>query len=204
MGLAATLRRTRSLARRWAPGGLPPGVTVGRHTYGHDADTFPMFTAGARVEIGAFCSIGPEVRVLGGGEHVTTRASSFPLNARLFDPKMRTGPDALDKGPTRVGSDVWIGLGATILAGVVIGDGAVIGARSLVSRPVPAFAVVAGNPARLLRYRFEPEIRARLLALRWWDWSDQEIRDRERWFMSDVETFLAEMERACHPPGSRR
>jgi chloramphenicol O-acetyltransferase type B len=99
---------------------------------------------------------------------------------------------------------VWIGLGATILAGAVIGDGAVIGARSLVSRPVPAFAVVAGNPARLLRYRFEPEIRARLLALRWWEWSDQEIRDRERWFMSDVETFLAEVEREREPPGSGR
>lgn len=183
------------VGRRLGSRPLPPGVRVGRHTYGHDGRTFPMFTEGARIEIGSFCSFAPDVRVLGGGEHVTNRASTFPLNARLYDPHRRTGPDATDTGPTVIGNDVWLGLGATILSGVVIGDGAVIGAGAVVARSVPAYGVVAGNPARLMRYRFELQIRERLLDLRWWDWSDAEIRARERWFLSDVETFVAEMER---------
>jgi acetyltransferase-like isoleucine patch superfamily enzyme len=174
---------------------LPPGVTVGRHTYGHDKHTFQIFTEGARIKVGAFCSFAPEVRVLGGGEHVTTRASTFPLNALMFDPAKRNYPDDIDKGPTEIGNDVWIGLGATILAGVTIGDGAVIGARAVISKSVPPYAVVAGTPARIVRYRFGREIQSRLLALRWWDWDDEDIRRLQPWFMADAESFLEEMER---------
>jgi acetyltransferase-like isoleucine patch superfamily enzyme len=179
--------------------GLPRGVTVGRHTYGYDKHTFQMFTEGSRIVVGAFCSFGPEVRVLGGGEHVTTRASSFPLNALLFDRAKRNALDDRDKGPTVIGNDVWIGFGATILTGVSVGDGAVIGARALVSRPVPAYAVVVGSPARIVRYRFCREIQNRLLALRWWEWDDKDIRRLEPWFMSDVEVFLEEMEQIGAP-----
>jgi acetyltransferase-like isoleucine patch superfamily enzyme len=154
-----------------------------------------MFTEDAHVVVGAFCSISPEVRIIGGGEHVTTRASSFPLNARLFDPERRNSPDAIDKGPTVIGNDVWIGFGATILAGVTVGDGAVIGARAVVADPVPPYAVVVGNPARIARYRFESETRERLLAVHWWDLDDEDIRRLEPWFMGDVGSFLAELER---------
>jgi acetyltransferase-like isoleucine patch superfamily enzyme len=175
---------------------LPSNVVVGRHTYGYDKDTFPMFTEGARIIIGAFCSISPEVRILGGGEHETTRASTFPLNARLFDPAKRTAADAVDTGPTVIGNDVWIGLGARILSGAIIGDGAVIGAGAVVSGSVPPYAVVAGNPARVIRYRFERNIRDRLLALRWWDWDERELQTALPWFMGDVESFLNEMERS--------
>jgi acetyltransferase-like isoleucine patch superfamily enzyme len=174
---------------------LPQGVVVGRDTYGYDGDTFPMFTEGARVVVGAYCSISPEVRILGGGEHATTRASTFPFNARLFDPAKRTDSDSVDPGPTVIGSDVWIGLGAIILSGVTVGDGAVIGAGAVVSDAVPPYAVVAGNPARIVRYRFESETRDRLLSLRWWDWSRSEILTALPWFMGDVESFLDEMER---------
>jgi acetyltransferase-like isoleucine patch superfamily enzyme len=174
---------------------LPAGVEVGRHTYGHDARTFPMFTEGARIVVGAFCSIAPEVRILGGGEHIMTRASVFPLNARMFDPTMRNSLDAVDKGPTVIGNDVWIGTGAVILSGVIVGDGAVVGAGAVVSQPVPPFAIVAGNPAQIVGYRFVKEIQERLLALQWWDWDDDAIRALSRWFMSDVESFLEETER---------
>jgi acetyltransferase-like isoleucine patch superfamily enzyme len=174
---------------------LPRGVEVGRHTYGHDRHTFPMFTEGARIVVGAFCSISPEVRILGGGEHVTTRASTFPLNARLFDPAKRNFPDATDKGTTVIGNDVWLGYGATVLSGVTVADGAVVGARAVVSESVPPYAVVVGNPARVVRYRFESEIQTRLLALRWWEWDDESIRKLEPWFMADVESFLDELER---------
>jgi acetyltransferase-like isoleucine patch superfamily enzyme len=188
--------RVRSLFRN-----LPKGVTVGRHSYGHERGTFPMFTEGARIEVGAFCSISPEVRILGGGEHVRTRASTFPFNARMFDPSRRTGPDAIDAGATRIGNDVWLGFGALVLPGVTIGDGAIVGAGAVVRESVPPYAIVVGNPAHVARYRFPPEIRERILAVQWWAWDDMLIRARERWFMGDVETFLENAERSAAADG---
>lgn len=181
---------------KWPPL-LPRGLVVGRHTYG-PVDffaTFPMYTEGARTIVGAFCSISPECRILGGGEHAIDRASTFPLNARLFDPAGRTGLDSTDTGPTVIGNDVYIGVGAIVLSGISIGDGAVVGAGAIVSKSVPPYAVVAGNPARIIRYRFDGETRARLLALRWWNWTDERIGASLPWFMGDIESFLDEMER---------
>jgi acetyltransferase-like isoleucine patch superfamily enzyme len=178
---------------------LPRGVKVGRHTYGYDESTFLIFTEGARIQVGAFCSIAPQVRILAGGEHVTNRASTFPLNARLFDRGKRNVPDSVEEEPTLIGNDVWIGLGATILAGVTVGDGAVVGARAVVSKSVPPYAVVVGNPGKIEHYRFEPETRERFLALRWWDLDDRQIRALKPWFMGDVESFLNELERMRRP-----
>ena len=191
-GAARAYRRLRHRKPR-----LPPGVTVGRHTYGYEKDTFLIYTEGALIQVGAFCSIGPQVKVHGGGEHRTDRASTFPLNAMLFDPQKRNRFDDVDSGPTVIGNDVWIGMGATVLAGVRVGDGAVIGARAVVTKDVPDFAVVAGNPARVLRQRFEADVRERLAAVRWWDWPDADIQARRDWFMADIETFLREAERVA-------
>jgi acetyltransferase-like isoleucine patch superfamily enzyme len=174
-------------------------VSVGRHTYGYDEHTFQVFTAGARIRVGAYCSIAPEVRLLAGSEHVMTRATTFPLNALLFDPAGGNAPDAIDKGITEIGHDVWIGLGATVLSGVSVGHGAVIGARAVVSRWVPSYAVVVGNPAQIVRYRFEPELRRRLLALGWWDWDDADVIALSSSFVADVGSFLQEAERIHGP-----
>jgi acetyltransferase-like isoleucine patch superfamily enzyme len=174
---------------------LPDAVEVGRHTYGYDEHTFPMFTEGARIVVGGFCSFSPEVRVLGGGEHARGRASTFPFNARMFDREGRNAPDAIDKGPTVIGNDVWIGLGALILPGVTIGDGAIVGAGAIVTQSIPPYAVAVGNPATVVHYRFSSEICERLLAVRWWDWDDATIRERADWFMSDIEVFLDRAER---------
>jgi acetyltransferase-like isoleucine patch superfamily enzyme len=155
-----------------------------------------MYTERARTIVGAFCSISPESRILGGGEHSIDRASTFPFNARMFDPGGRNVPDSDDTGPTVIGNDVYIGVGAIVLSGVTIGDGAVVGAGAIVTSSVPAYAIVAGNPARVIRYRFDSETRARLLALEWWKWDDETIRAAQAWFMSDIQTFLDEAERA--------
>jgi acetyltransferase-like isoleucine patch superfamily enzyme len=181
---------------------LPPGLTLGRHTYGFiDPDeTFPIYTEGARITVGAFCSISAEARVLGGGEHAISRPSTFPLKARLFDPTERTGPDSAETGPTIIGNDVYIGVGAIVLGGVTIGDGAVVGAGAVVTRPVPPYAIVTGNPARVMRYRFDAKTRDRLLQLRWWEFDDAEIERLLPWFMGDVELFLDEAERARSSP----
>jgi acetyltransferase-like isoleucine patch superfamily enzyme len=174
---------------------LPEGVTVGRHSYGYEEHTFRVFTQGARIEMGAFCSIGPDVQILVGSEHVTTRATTFPLSARLFDPAGGNFADVVDRGSTVIGNDVWLGLGALVLSGVMVGDGAVIGARAVVSKAVPPYAVVVGNPAEIVRYRFDEETRLRLLVLRWWDWSDEQIMAFRQWFMSGIGSFLEEAER---------
>jgi len=156
---------------------------------------------GARIELGAFCSVGPEVRILAGSEHVMTRATTFPLSTFIFDPAAGNAIDAIDRGVTRIGNDVWIGLGATVLSGVTVGDGAVIGAGAVVSKAVAPYAVVAGNPAQLIRYRFGRSTRRRLLALSWWEWTDEEIKELKSAFMKDADAFLEAAER-MH--GSRR
>jgi acetyltransferase-like isoleucine patch superfamily enzyme len=178
-----------------ANGEIPAGVRVGRHSYGFDAETFCVFMRDARIEVGAFCSIGPDVRILAGSEHITSRATTFPLNALLFDPEGGNALDAIDRGITTIGNDVWIGLGAIVLSGIVVGDGAVIGAGTVLSRSVPPYAVVAGNPARILRYRFDEETCSRLLRLQWWEWSDAEIAELKAPFMADVSVFLEQAER---------
>jgi acetyltransferase-like isoleucine patch superfamily enzyme len=174
---------------------VPDGVVIGRHTFGYGSETFHVYRPGARIEVGAFCSIHREARVLAGSEHVMTRASTFPFNARIFDPAMGNLDEAIDKGTTMIGNDVWIGIGAIVLSGVMVGDGAVIGAGAVVGKSVPPYAVIAGNPASILRYRFEADIRRRLLALRWWDWDEAELWAAKRWLTTDVTPFLEEMER---------
>lgn len=79
-----------------------------------------------------------------------------------------------------MGNDVWIGYEAVILAGVTIGDGAVIGARAVVTRDVPPYTIVGGVPAKPIRKRFDEDTIARLLALRWWDWPAEKIKEKIR------------------------
>lgn len=185
---------------------LPVGVTIGTHTYGYEAGTFQIFMEHARIEVGAFCSIAPEVRILAGSEHITSRATTFPLNALLFEPGGGNSKDAIDSGVTRIGNDVWLGLRAIVLSGVQVGDGAVVGAGSVVTKAVDPYSVVAGNPARVIRYRFEEDVRRRLLALRWWEWEEDRLLELRPWLMSDVRSFLdrAEQEQDPRSPGRLR
>lgn len=176
---------------------LPAGVTVGRHSYGFDAGTFRIFMHGARIDVGAFCSFGPEVRILAGSEHIMDRASTFPFKAVLFNPAGGNAEEAIDRGVTRVGNDVWIGARALVMSGVSVADGAVVGAGAVVTRDVAPYEVVAGNPARRIRFRFKRSIRRRLLATRWWEWDDERLRELLPLFTSDVASFLESVE--AHP-----
>lgn len=165
-----------------------PRITVGRHTYGIKSTGFLVWQPGERIEVGSFCSFGLHAVVFGGGEHVPG-VSTFPLRKLLVDPD---GPnlEATSKGATRIGSDVWVGWRAMVLSGVTVGHGAVIGAGAVVARDVPPYAVVAGNPARVIRMRYDEQTVERLLAVRWWDWDDALIIERVDLF-ADVERFLA-------------
>ena len=135
---------------------------------------------GDRLVIGKFCSIACGAKFLfTSGNHTMKSLANytFPL---FFD---EWGLDAKDicrawdnKGDTVVGNDVWIGYEAVVLSGVTIGDGAVIGARAVVTRDVPPYTVVGGVPARPIRRRFDDATVERLEALRWWDWDEAKIQ----------------------------
>lgn len=150
-----------------------PRISVGRFTYGNPE--FKIWGDSERIEIGSFCSIAEEVVIFGGGEHRTDWATTFPLRIAFDDEFAGLDGHPSTKGITKIGNDVWIGFRSIILSGVTIGDGAVIGAGSVVSRDVPAYAIVVGNPARLIRYRFSVEDINKLLSMKWWNWSLEKI-----------------------------
>lgn len=167
---------------------MDPRVTVGRYTYGDPK--FLLWGSEDRIDIGSFCSIAQNVTVFGGGEHNVDWITTYPL--RIAFGHVLAGKDGhpKTKGKTTVGSDVWVGYGAVILSGVTIGDGAVIGAGSVVTKDVPPYAIVAGNPARLIRYRFNEDTRAMLLQIAWWNWPLEEIEANVATLCSpDVEAF---------------
>jgi chloramphenicol O-acetyltransferase type B len=152
-------------------------MEVGRHTYGHERIIVRQWGEPTELRIGSFCSIAKQVVVLLGGNHRSEWVTTFPFPK--FRDRWPTAPESPDyvltNGDVTIGNDVWIGTGAMILSGVTVGDGAVIAADSCVTKDVPPYGVVGGNPARLLRHRFEPEIVERLLEIRWWEWPDERI-----------------------------
>jgi len=162
-----------------------PNIQVGDYTYYDDPDGASRFEQnvlyhfdfiGDRLIIGKFCSIAAGVRFLmNGGNHQVETFSSYPFSIFGHDWQAAAPAAWPHKGDTRVGNDVWIGYAATIMPGVTIGDGAVIGSMSVVTGDVPPYAIVGGDPARVIRHRFDDATIARLLALRWWDWDIERI-----------------------------
>jgi acetyltransferase-like isoleucine patch superfamily enzyme len=151
-----------------------PRVSVGRFTYGNPK--LHVWAQNERIEIGSFCSIADEVAIFGGGEHRTDWITTFPLRIAFADPSAGADGHPATKGATRIGNDVWLGYRAIVLSGVTIGDGAVIAAGAVVASDVPAYAIVAGNPARLVRLRFPEDVIVQLLRLSWWNWPLEKIR----------------------------
>ncbi|MGO7540495.1 CatB-related O-acetyltransferase [Rhizobium ruizarguesonis] len=154
-------------------------VDLGRYTYGFSHVQVHTFRQGASLRIGSFCSLSAGVNILLGGEHRTDRFTTYPFGHERFLTEL--GGEGIQlpsgsKGDVIIGSDVWIGFGATILSGVTIGDGAVIAAQSHVYRDVEPFEIVGGNPVRHIRHRFDPEIRGMMMELRWWELPDESIK----------------------------
>lgn len=132
-----------------------------------------------RLVIGKFCSIACGAKFLFNSANHTQRSLStyiFPVLFEEWGLDVARIPEAWDnKGDIMVGNDVWIGYEAVILAGVTIGDGAIIGARAVVTRDVPPYTIVGGVPATPIRKRFPDSEIARLLKLKWWDWPAETI-----------------------------
>jgi len=172
----------------------PANISIGRPTYGLTPGSFLDPMPEYPISVGAYCSFARDVCLLGRFEHPTNRATTFPLRTLLFQPD-GINRDAVGRGALRIGSDVWVGLRAIISSGVTIGDGAIVGAGSIVTRDVPPYAIVAGSPARLIRYRFEPHEVEALLAIRWWDWPEEKIRSYEQQFYGPIVDFIARAHR---------
>ena len=148
------------------------GSQVGRRSY------FGEHTLVIHADIGSYCSIAPHV-IVGGGVHPVDRVSTSPFTYR--SPAQATAfprpplPDFVENPKTVVGHDVWIGYAAVILPGVRVGNGAIVAAGAVVSRDVPPYAIVAGVPARLQRFRFPAEDIAWLQQAQWWRWPDEKL-----------------------------
>lgn len=144
--------------------------------------------------IGKFCSLAAYVR-LNPGNHPLWRPTSHHLTYRAAMYGLADEDDAeffawRRAHPVTLGHDVWIGHGVTVLPGVRIGNGAAVGAGAVVTKDVPPYTVVAGVPARPIRQRFPDEVTARLEAIRWWDWSREQLKARFHDFR-DLDMFLA-------------
>jgi acetyltransferase-like isoleucine patch superfamily enzyme len=166
-------------------------ATIGQGSYGEPQVHIFYGDNSTRLRIGAYCSIGSDVRVILGGEHRTDWVTTSPLRILHGLPRAGTDGHPHSKGDVTIANDVWIGTGATILSGVTIGNGAVIGAASVVTRDVPPYAIVAGNPAGIVRYRFTPEICRALERIAWWNWPPEEVLAAADQLCSpDVATFI--------------
>ena len=156
-------------------------VKIGDYTYG--SPEVLSWGENTTLNIGKFCSIASGVKIFLGGNHNIKFMTTYPFNA-IFPMFSDIVGHPLSKGNVNIGNDVWLGNNATILSGVTIGDGAVVGCNAVVAKDVPPYAVVIGNPARIIKYRFESDVIKNLLEIKWWEWSDKDIFNVVRYLQS--------------------
>jgi acetyltransferase-like isoleucine patch superfamily enzyme len=193
MTLRFVLKNYRHALRRLLHRGGGGDVSIGAHSYG--IPRLRWWGEPANLSIGKFCSIAEGVEIFLGGNHRVDWVTTYPFPVMRHWPQARAikGHPAT-RGDVRIGNDVWLGAGCVILSGVSIGDGAVIGCRAVVSRDVPAYAIVAGNPATLVRMRFSDAQIQALQASAWWNLDPQRIRGLlPRLLSNDVDGFLREV-----------
>jgi acetyltransferase-like isoleucine patch superfamily enzyme len=166
-------------------------LTVGRHTYGYPV--IKTYTHDeTRLVVGAYSALSEESIVMLGGEHATDRVTTYPLRIRLKLPGAGEDGIPVKTGDTVIGSDVWLTMRTFIRSGVTIGDGAIVAAGAVVVDDVPPYAIVGGNPAKVIRYRFTPEQIEALLEIRWWDWPDELVVEATPLLCgTDIDAFIA-------------
>jgi len=152
----------------------------------------------ATLTIGSYCSIAGRVQIFLGGNHRTDWVSTFTFDRRY--PHLKKWLAGINSnssnGNVVIGSDVWIGYDSLILSGITIGDGAVVAARAVVTKDVPPYAIVGGNPAKIIRYRFSEKTIARLLKIKWWEWDKSKVETYSPYLLSeDIEHFLMAAEK---------
>ena len=179
-----------------------PQVSIGDYTYYDDFESVENFQknirylfdfTGDRLTIGKFCMIASGVEfIMNGANHLVEAVSSYPF--AIFGGDWSTAMDGKAypvKGNTVIGNDVWLGYRASILPGVTIGHGSIIGSYTVVTRNIPPYSIVGGNPGRIIRSRFDEETVAELLKIAWWDWTLERITRYAGLLTGNVADFLA-------------
>lgn len=163
-----------------------PNIIVGDYTYYDDFENVENFEknvkyhfdfVGDKLIIGKFCMIASDVKfIMNGANHLTNAVTTYPF--AIFGQgwgKAMEGKQYPQKGDIHIGNDVWIGYNAIIMAGVTIGDGAIIATNATVIKDVAPYSIVGGNPATEIKKRFSKDVIERLLKLKWWDWEIEKI-----------------------------
>ena len=173
-----------------------PNITVGDYTYYDDFESVENFKknvkyhfdfTGDKPIIGKFCQIASGVEfIMNGGNHLVEGISTFPFSifGNGWEGAME-GKAFPNKGNTEIGNDVWIGYRSLIMPGVKIGDGAIIATASVVTKDIPSYSIVGGNPAKILRRRFDEAVIGKLLEIRWWNWDAAKITKNVRTLTSN-------------------
>ncbi len=142
------------------------------------------------VYVGNYTGIGTNLTILGGsGQHPSATHPECVSNFPFAEFKMGDYYPSVGKGAIHIGHDVWIGAHVTLLDGISIGNGAIIGAGSIVAKSIPPYAIAVGNPVQIKKFRFDEATREALLAIQWWNWSESDIQDALP-RMKDIHTFL--------------
>ncbi|MGN6252660.1 MAG: CatB-related O-acetyltransferase [Marmoricola sp.] len=168
-------------------------ATVGPHTMAYSLPRVKTFVHDRTgLHIGDYCSLSTEAMVMLGGKHAVDAVTTYPH--RILWRMEGAGEDGfpMPTGDTVIGSDVWLCDGAIVLSGLRIGHGAIVAAGAVVTKDVPDFAVVAGNPAHVVKYRFDEEQRRALLEIAWWDWPEDQVRAAVPLLAGkDIDAFIA-------------
>lgn len=181
-----------------------PNIVIGDYTYYDDPDDSENFERnvlyhfpfiGDKLIIGKFCAIARGVRfIMNGANHKLSGISTYPFQifGAGWEKVMPEMKDLPYKGDTVIENDVWIGYEALIMPGVRIGNGAIVSSRAVVTRDVPAYTVVGGNPATPIRKRFPDDATAKLEAVAWWNWPIEKItRHLDVIVAGDVDALVA-------------
>ena len=166
-------------------------ITLGHRSYFNGpprVHVYDSYVYRSNVHIGRYCSLADDIEFLLGGNHHPEWVSTFPHHAST--------DEVTGRGDIEIGNNVWIGRGAVIFSGVRIGDGAIVGARSVITKDVDPFMIVAGVPARPIRLRFDEHMVERLRKIEWWNWPDEEVDRFAPLLQSgDIGRFIDEAER---------
>jgi acetyltransferase-like isoleucine patch superfamily enzyme len=178
-------------AGRVSQGAYTYGIPIVKH-YIHDT---------TKLTVGSYSCMAENSIVMLGGQHAVDHVTTFPLRIQLQLPGAGLDGMPTATGDSVIGSDVWMGQRAFLRSGITVGHGAIIASCAVVTKDVPPFAIVGGNPARVIKYRHTEEQRAALLEISWWDWPDAEVRRAAPLIAgNDIDAFIA-YGRARFPQG---
>jgi acetyltransferase-like isoleucine patch superfamily enzyme len=176
-----------------------PNVKVGDYTYSAGIPDLIAYLPTDIIEIGKFCSLANGAIIFGGGEHNFSWVTQYPMRIAFGMEGANEDGHPASKGPTIIGNDVYIGYQAIILSGIKVGHGAVIGAGSVVTQDVPDYAIVGGNPARIIKMRMTDVQIKNMLEIKWWDWPIEEIKKAVPYLCSDdIQGFIDYAYRVCN------